>query len=244
MLSGSGYAILSEEALPYSTLSQDGVTSISKEPVRESTYPVSIVWRTGFRGVTARCERISERLTHPMDFDRFAHLARERDVLQAFLKGEAAVDQLTRRLRLLGVDEKRRYRDMLVVPSALYAAAADRQLALLPARETPRPRDKVLRDEIEAACWSTYREGAHAMQWRLDELSKVSSDDVEAQVRYGLERAVLSALFAGSKGLASSLKRRRVIEKQAIAPEQKSLARLAVQVLEPMLRVLLLGEDA
>jgi hypothetical protein len=243
MLSGSGHAIVSEETLVFSSLSQEAVGSLSQEAPREGGYPPSIVWRTGFRGVTARSERITGRLARPIDPDQFARLARERDVLDAFLQGEAGVDQLTRKLRLLSEGEKARYRELLVAPTALYAAVAERQLGLLPAREAPRPREKVLRDEIEAACWTTYREGAASVKERLDELSHHKSTDVEAQIRYGLERAVLSALFAGSKGMASALKRRRAAAKDA-EPEQHHVARLAVQVMEPMLRVLLLAEGA
>jgi hypothetical protein len=243
MLSGSGHALLSEETLPLSTLSQDAMGPLSQEAPREADYPASIVWRTGFRGVSARSTRITERLTRPIDHDQFARLARERDVLDAFVQGEAGVDQLTRKLRLLGEGEKKRYRELLVVPTALFAAVAERQLGLLPVREAPRPREKVLRDEIEAACWTTYREGAASVTERLEELSHQRSGDVEEQIRYGLERAALSALFAGSKGMASALKRRRAAEKEA-EPEQRHVARLAVQVMEPMLRVLLLAEGA
>ena len=244
MLSGSGHAILSEETLPFSTLSQEAMGPLSQEaPPREGGYPATIVWRTGYRGVTARSERITARLTQPIDPDQFARLARERDVLDAFLQGEAGVDRLTRQLRLLSEDEKVRYRELLVTPTALFSAVAERQLGLLPAREAPRPREKVLRDEIEAACWTTWREGAAAVQERIDELSHHKASDVEDQIRYGLERAVLSALFAGSKGMASALKR-RIAAAKAAEPEQHHVARLAVQVVEPMLRVLLLAEGA
>lgn len=243
MLSGNGHAVLSDETLPLSTLSQEAMAPLSQEAPREAGYPTSIVWRTGFRGGTARSERITERLERAIDPEQFARLARERDVLDAFVQGEAGVDQLIRKLRLLSEDEKRRYRELLLVPSALYAAVAERQLGLLPAREAPRPREKVLRDEIEAACWTAYREGSASVQERLEELSHLRSHDVEDQIRYGLERAALSALFAGSKGMASALKRRRAAEKEA-EPEQRHVARLAVQVMEPMLRVLLLAEGA
>ena len=107
MLSGNGHAIISEETLPFSTLSQEAMGPLSQEaPPREGGYPASIVWRTGFRGVGARSERITERLSKSIDPDQFARLARERDVLDAFTQGEAGVDRLTRQLRLLTEDEK------------------------------------------------------------------------------------------------------------------------------------------
>lgn len=206
------------------------------------------VWAGGFRFALDRRRRLDERLSRAMDPDRFRTLAIERDCLNAFLAGEAGTADLARKIRHLSAADQAAYATGLERPRALFAAAAERQLALLPTRDdVPRPRERVIRDEVEAACWTAFREGADALVWRVDALGHQASSGslhaLEQQVASVLERSILSSLYGGSRALASALRRRKGAAETGL-PERRRAARLAASVLGPMLEVLLRAEGA